>query len=189
MLLVAIVAFGVLCVADWVLIEDFGFWGGTGTDPNSMLPLLAVAVTGYLGVTRPAEAAAGVDSAATAEGVDAGDPTLPAPGVIPEPEPVAAFSPEPEGSRNRELVGAGVATSAVAPGAGPPSTRSWWEKVDSRYAARVAAAVASIGIVLVGVAPMAAATVNRTADPSAHRSGQRSPERGRQPGARIRAHR
>jgi hypothetical protein len=32
----AVVAFTVLCLADWVLIEDFGFFGGLGTDPNSM---------------------------------------------------------------------------------------------------------------------------------------------------------
>ena len=49
----AAVAFGVLlCLADWVLIQDFGFFGGLGTDPNSMLPLIAVLVAGYLGVTR-----------------------------------------------------------------------------------------------------------------------------------------
>jgi cytochrome oxidase Cu insertion factor (SCO1/SenC/PrrC family) len=30
----------VVCLADWVLVEDLGFLGGVGTDPNSMLPLL-----------------------------------------------------------------------------------------------------------------------------------------------------
>ena len=35
----AVIAFVVLCLADWVLIEDFGFFGGLGTDPNSMLPV------------------------------------------------------------------------------------------------------------------------------------------------------
>ena len=32
----AVIAFTVLCLADWVLIEDFGFFGGLGTDPNSI---------------------------------------------------------------------------------------------------------------------------------------------------------
>ena len=31
-----------LCLADWVLIEDFGFFGGLGTDPNSMIPMALV---------------------------------------------------------------------------------------------------------------------------------------------------
>ena len=44
----AVIAFMVLCLADWVLIEDFGFFGGLGTDPNSMLPFALLAVSGYL---------------------------------------------------------------------------------------------------------------------------------------------
>ena len=47
----------VLCVADWVLIEDFGFLGGTGTDPNSMIPLALLLVGGYVAAVRvPARA-------------------------------------------------------------------------------------------------------------------------------------
>jgi cytochrome oxidase Cu insertion factor (SCO1/SenC/PrrC family) len=42
----------VLCLADWVLIEDFGFLGGTGTDPNSMVPLALLLGGGYLAVVR-----------------------------------------------------------------------------------------------------------------------------------------
>jgi hypothetical protein len=37
-----------LCLADWVLVQDMGFFGGLGTDPNSMIPLLLLAVAGYL---------------------------------------------------------------------------------------------------------------------------------------------
>ncbi len=47
----AVIAFVVLCLADWVLIEDFGFFGGLGTDPNSMLPFALLAVSGYLALT------------------------------------------------------------------------------------------------------------------------------------------
>ncbi len=54
---VALVALGVLCLADWVLVEDLGFFGGTGTDPNSMLPLLLLFATGYAASFRlPVEA-------------------------------------------------------------------------------------------------------------------------------------
>jgi cytochrome oxidase Cu insertion factor (SCO1/SenC/PrrC family) len=68
----ALIAFTVLCLADWVLIEDIGFFGGLGTDPNSMIPFILLAVSGYLALTpgtapaaaeagdaRPAAAAAG----------------------------------------------------------------------------------------------------------------------------------
>ena len=48
----ALVAATVLCLADWVLVEDLGFLGGVGTDPNSMLPLTLVLVTGYVALVR-----------------------------------------------------------------------------------------------------------------------------------------
>ena len=53
-----LIGFTVLCLADWVLIEDFGFLGGLGTDPNSMIPFVLLAAAGYLALARlPAEAA------------------------------------------------------------------------------------------------------------------------------------
>jgi cytochrome oxidase Cu insertion factor (SCO1/SenC/PrrC family) len=50
-----VIAMLVLCLADWVLIEDFGFFGGLGTDPNSMIPMALVIVAGYLAL-RPVPA-------------------------------------------------------------------------------------------------------------------------------------
>ena len=47
-----------LCLADWVLIEDFGFFGGLGTDPNSMIPMALLAIAGYLALAPAPEAAA-----------------------------------------------------------------------------------------------------------------------------------
>ena len=41
-----------LCVADWVLVQDVGVLGGVGTDPNSMLPMALLFVSGYLAITR-----------------------------------------------------------------------------------------------------------------------------------------
>ena len=61
----AVIAFVVLCLADWVLIEDFGFFGGLGTDPNSMLPFALLAVSGYLALTPAPAAAEPVSSAAS----------------------------------------------------------------------------------------------------------------------------
>ena len=50
--------FTVLCLADWVLVEDLGFLGGLGTDPNSMIPLSLLAVASYLALARAPAAAA-----------------------------------------------------------------------------------------------------------------------------------
>jgi len=49
----------VFCLADWVLIEDFGVFGGVGTDPNSMIPLLLVAIGGYAALVRVPAAVTG----------------------------------------------------------------------------------------------------------------------------------
>jgi cytochrome oxidase Cu insertion factor (SCO1/SenC/PrrC family) len=100
------------CLADWVLVQDFGFFGGTGTDPNSMVPLTLLLVAGALAMT---------------------------------PQPRAA---------ERSLV--------AVPGQAPPASRR------TRLAAlsgQSVAAAGALGVVLVGAAPMASATVNRNADP------------------------
>ena len=47
-----LIGFTVLCLADWVLIEDLGFLGGLGTDPNSMIPFVLLAAAGYLALAR-----------------------------------------------------------------------------------------------------------------------------------------
>ena len=61
----ALVLLVVLCAADWVLIEDMGIFGGLGTDPNSMIPLVLVVIGGYLAlVSVPAEAIATAPAAA-----------------------------------------------------------------------------------------------------------------------------
>ncbi|HEY3906241.1 MAG TPA: SCO family protein [Streptosporangiaceae bacterium] len=62
----ALIAFSVLCLVDWVLIEDLGFFGGLGTDPNSMIPMILLAAAGYLALTRPARAQATAPAEATA---------------------------------------------------------------------------------------------------------------------------
>ena len=111
---VAIVAGIVVCLADWVLIEDFGFFGGVGTDPNSMIPIVLVFIAGYLAMTRL---------------------------------PVTVDAPIP------------ISTALPA--------NSLWERLTARpaYALRSLAALAAIGITLVGAAPMALASTNPNADP------------------------
>jgi cytochrome oxidase Cu insertion factor (SCO1/SenC/PrrC family) len=106
--------FVVVCLADWVLIEDFGFLGGLGTDPNSMIPFALLAVAGYLAL------------AAT-------------------PERAAEPATEQKAARARLL--AAVQPSALA----------------SASIGSVAA-VAAVGVIVLGAAPMAAAQASPVAD-------------------------
>ena len=112
---VAVYAGLVLCIADWVLVEDFGFFGGVGTDPNSMIPMSLVFVAGYLAMKRVAA-------------------------VVDVPALVTAAADD-----------------------GP----SFWAGLASQpsYVFRAVAALAAIGITLIGVVPMAAASMNPNADP------------------------
>jgi cytochrome oxidase Cu insertion factor (SCO1/SenC/PrrC family) len=48
----AVLVFSALCLVTWVLVQDLGFLGGTGTDPNTMIPFLLLAVAGYYALTR-----------------------------------------------------------------------------------------------------------------------------------------
>jgi cytochrome oxidase Cu insertion factor (SCO1/SenC/PrrC family) len=152
----AMVVLAVACLADWVLVEDFGFWGGVGTDPNSMLPLLFVAYGGYLALTRPSPGtpAPSDDSARTTSTPEVDIPV----------EQVSEQVSGPVSEPAAEPVGVGAPAADVS-ATGPPAQRAWWEGIDSRRAGRIAATVGALGILLVGVAPMAAAAASRSADP------------------------
>jgi cytochrome oxidase Cu insertion factor (SCO1/SenC/PrrC family) len=66
--------FVLFCLADWLLIQDLGFFGGLGTDPNSMIPMALFGVAGYLACTRlPEQAPATEASAAEAVPVSANE--------------------------------------------------------------------------------------------------------------------
>ena len=72
---VAVGAALVVSLADWVLVQDFGVFGGVGTDPNSMIPTLLVLWASYLALVRPALATVparaqttGVPTSATGSG-------------------------------------------------------------------------------------------------------------------------
>ncbi len=112
-----LIGFTVLCLADWVLIEDFGFLGGLGTDPNSMLPFALLAVGGYLALA-----------------------------AAPEPASEPAAAPPPS-ARRRDRIRAAAAPRSLA----------------SASISSVAA-VGSIGVIILGAAPMAAAQANPVAD-------------------------
>ena len=57
---VGVIVGSIFGLATWVLIQDFGFFGGLGTDPNSMVPTVLIFTAGYVAMTRlPARAPAG----------------------------------------------------------------------------------------------------------------------------------
>jgi cytochrome oxidase Cu insertion factor (SCO1/SenC/PrrC family) len=58
------------CLADWLLVQDLGFLGGLGTDPNSMIPWILLIFAGYLALT-PAPATVPAAEAVAAEAVAA----------------------------------------------------------------------------------------------------------------------
>jgi cytochrome oxidase Cu insertion factor (SCO1/SenC/PrrC family) len=62
------IAFG---LADWVLVQDLGFLGGLGTDPNSMIPLILLFTAGYLALTPDTSVP---QEAPAAEAAPAGSP-------------------------------------------------------------------------------------------------------------------
>ena len=155
-----VIAMILLCLADWVLIEDFGFFGGLGTDPNSMIPMVLVVVAGYLALS-PAPAP-------VAEPASAPEPATAGPAAAAEPAAAAATA-EP-------ATAAGPATSATAePATAEPARvprRQGWQTQPVRLARAFGAAgtgvvlaVWAIGIVIIGAAPMALAQANRNASP------------------------
>ena len=75
-----------LCLADWILVQDFGFFGGVGTDPNSMVPMALVFTSGYVATVRlpvraPVAAGAPLATTAPAGGHPDGPLAPPAAGV------------------------------------------------------------------------------------------------------------
>ncbi len=113
----------VFCLATWVLVQDLGFLGGLGTDPNSMIPWILLFSAGYLAL---------------------------------RPEPTEAPAVEPEGHGWRQRL------RTLTPRTLTPRTLGGTVATAS---VRSVGAVAALGIILLGAAPMAAAAANRTADP------------------------
>jgi cytochrome oxidase Cu insertion factor (SCO1/SenC/PrrC family) len=128
--------------ADWVLVEDLGFLGGLGTDPNNMVPLSLLLIGGYLAMARPPApaperlAATTSPAPAAASAADRSAAVRP-----PAPQPsAAAQAPEARpGRRLLIMLGTASASMVVAIWAG--------------------------AMMALGAAPMAMAEADRTADP------------------------
>jgi cytochrome oxidase Cu insertion factor (SCO1/SenC/PrrC family) len=100
----AVAAMLVFCLADWLLIEDLGFLGGVGTDPNSMIPVALIGIAGYLAIVRvPAPVPA----------------TEPAGAAAPQHRPFPARLGSSFGAASLRAVLAVWAVAVVVVGAGP----------------------------------------------------------------------
>jgi cytochrome oxidase Cu insertion factor (SCO1/SenC/PrrC family) len=122
-------------LADWVLVEDLGFFGGLGTDPNNMIPLALLVAAAFLALTRlpaPAGAPAVVSPAAAAPAI----PATPATGASPAPS-----APRPAGPGRRISIALGTARASVV--------IALWAAV----------------VMVLGAAPLAVAETQRTASP------------------------
>jgi cytochrome oxidase Cu insertion factor (SCO1/SenC/PrrC family) len=150
--LIAVLAATVFCLADWVLVEDLGFLGGLGTDPNNMIPLILLFTVGYLGVAPQPEAvlASGTAASGTAASGTAASGTAGADAPSPRTVSPEADTPMPEdaGVRSGRFSGASELLSrfAVVP-------------------VGVIAGLGALGVIIVGAAPMAFATAQSNADP------------------------
>jgi cytochrome oxidase Cu insertion factor (SCO1/SenC/PrrC family) len=140
----ALPGFLLLCLADWVLVQDLGFLGGLGTDPNSMIPFALLAGSGYLALTRrPPMAAAAAPEA-----------------LAPASRPAAAAVPARAGS---------PAAAGVPAVAGTPWYSRFRPAALHQYAAsagtRSVAALGGAALIVLGAAPMAVAQASSNADP------------------------
>jgi cytochrome oxidase Cu insertion factor (SCO1/SenC/PrrC family) len=180
---IAVIAGAVFCLADWVLIEDLGFFGGLGTDPNSMIPFILLLAAGYLGLAAAPQPALAPSASPVAI------PEIST--VLAAPVPDISDSSADSGTPTTEVTGQGEDATEPAglPGQGegvpgPVSAPEQDEDVPGPVGAsrragrvpvllrafagspvRVVAGVGALGVILVGAAPMAVASVNRTADP------------------------
>jgi cytochrome oxidase Cu insertion factor (SCO1/SenC/PrrC family) len=154
---VAVVAATLLCLADWVLVQDLGFLGGTGTDPNSMIPMVLVFVAGYLALSRvpaTADARSTVPATAVSAAPDTAGGPARRPGLLP---------------RAGATAGAGALWQALC---------RWPGRLvaDQTYAFHSLAALGAIGVTVIGAAPMALAAINPNADAVLAKAANGPPE-------------
>jgi cytochrome oxidase Cu insertion factor (SCO1/SenC/PrrC family) len=145
----ALVIGAVLGLATWVLVQDLGFLGGLGTDPNSMIPLGILTAGAYIAMRNPlspvAQTATVADSAA--ETASAG--TAPAgPPVLVTADAAVTAADESAAPGRRIRLNPGSLTRIVG-GASIRAVLSIW----------------TAAILLVGALPMMIAQASPSADP------------------------
>jgi cytochrome oxidase Cu insertion factor (SCO1/SenC/PrrC family) len=138
MIRLALILMIAVCLADWVLVQDLGFLGGLGTDPGSMIPVVLVAIGGYLALIRSPAAA---------------------PGPVPAQTPAPAQTP---GTVTDTAASGAGALKSHWRDRGQPARLARAFTAASLPAILAAWAAA---VVLIGAVPMAMAQVSPNADP------------------------
>ncbi len=138
---VAVFGLTVAGLATWVLVQDLGVFGGLGTDPNSMIPMILLVLAGYLARTRAAAA----------------------PAPVPGPGPVAR-SPAPEPATRPATVPAQAPDIRTRPSPARPGSARPTRPLRIPAAGTVLSAGAAC-VVALGVIPMAAAQASPAASP------------------------
>jgi cytochrome oxidase Cu insertion factor (SCO1/SenC/PrrC family) len=135
----SVIATAALCLVVWVLVQDFGFLGGLGTDPNSMIPMALLAVAAGLALAR-------------------GPAVAPALDPVPAPPPAAGPATGPA----RQPVTGPAWRSRLSAGQLRPAALS-----QALAAARLSTvlSVSAIGVILLGAVPMATAQASSAAAP------------------------
>ncbi len=129
----------IVCLATWVLVQDLGFLGGVGTDPNSMIPILLLAAAGYVALKEPAVA-----------------PAIAAAPIPAPPDPAQLAEPARP---------AGAPLRPWPPRLRPARTLSAAARSFGAVRISTVVAVWAAVVVLIGAGPMVLAQASSTADP------------------------
>ena len=171
----ALLVLALFCLADWVLVQDLGFLGGLGTDPNSMIPIALVAAAGYLALVRvPAVAAAGVAATtpdrATLDAAADGTAPVTADGRAVPVTTAGRAAPDmtagraaPDAATTEPRTTAGE-LAGLTP-AGPRAGAARLARAVATAPVRVLVAAWAAAVVVLGAAPMAMAQASPQADP------------------------
>ncbi len=167
------VGFGIVfCLADWVLVQDFGFLGGLGTDPNSMIPMALLFSAGYLALAPAPQEAIVPQEGAVPEEAGVAEEAV---GVVAAAVAAGGETAGDSGTgRDSGTAGdGGTAGGGGGTAGGGDGTAGWRRRLRpgalgclvASARARSVAAVAALVVILIGAAPMASAAANRNADP------------------------
>ena len=169
----AVITLAAFFLGTWVLVQDFGFFGGLGTDPNSMIPIIllltgafAAVATGPAAATVPAAAAAAqaadtaqaTDTVQPADAVQASDTRQPADAML-------AADTRPSADTGQPGAGPAPASGTTPPGRERRRPARRLRLALGTASASVVVALWAGALMLLGAEPMAVAEVQRTADP------------------------
>lgn len=140
-----------LCLADWVLVEDLGIFGGLGTDPNSMIPMALLLVAGYLAFAAAPAIISETENALAAVPAEAS--AAPKAGVPSAAGVAAAAEVTPSGTAGARTASAADPPAAAGMRTGTGATAGAEPPPDSKPASPAADVPATAGVAAAGAEP------------------------------------